>query len=82
MEANITDIEYIVVMYSPYGCELICEASTLVLLLYDLEDLSDDEIETIYRQFANFLLQLFKLEFECISNLDSPTQSSASRYGH
>jgi hypothetical protein len=40
------------------------------------EDLSDDEMETIYRQFANFLLQLlqpFKLDFDHIGNLDSPT---------
>jgi hypothetical protein len=37
------------------------------------EDLSDDEMETIYRQFAGFLLQLFKLDFNYIGNLDSPT---------
>jgi hypothetical protein len=37
------------------------------------EDLEDDEIETIYRQFASFLLQLFKLEFDHIGNLESPT---------
>lgn len=37
------------------------------------EDLSDEEIEIIYRQFASFLLQLFKLDFDYIGNLDSPT---------
>ena len=37
------------------------------------EDLSDDDMEPIYRQFANFLLPLFKLGFDHISNLDSPT---------
>lgn len=37
------------------------------------EDLSDDEMETIYRQFANFLLQLFRLDFDHIGSLDSPT---------
>jgi hypothetical protein len=33
------------------------------------EDISDDMIEIIYRQFANILLQLFQLEFECIGSL-------------
>ncbi|KAK7413883.1 hypothetical protein QQX98_007224 [Neonectria punicea] len=37
------------------------------------DDLSGDEIETIYRQFAVFLLQLFKLNFDHIGSLDSPT---------
>lgn len=37
------------------------------------EDLSDDEMETIYRQFANFLLQLFKLDFDHIGSLESPS---------
>lgn len=37
------------------------------------EDLNDEEIEIIYRQFAKFLLQLFKLDFEQIGSLDSPT---------
>lgn len=37
------------------------------------EDISDDEIETIYRQFASFLLQLFKLDFDHIGSLDCPT---------
>jgi hypothetical protein len=36
------------------------------------EDLSDNEMETIYRQIANFLLQLFKLNFYHIGSLDSP----------
>ncbi|KAH9211811.1 hypothetical protein DL95DRAFT_464505 [Leptodontidium sp. 2 PMI_412] len=37
------------------------------------EDLNDEEIEIIYRQFAKFLLQLLKLDFEQIGSLDSPT---------
>lgn len=37
------------------------------------EDLSDEEMEIIYRQFANFLLQLFKLDFDHIGTLDSST---------
>jgi hypothetical protein len=37
------------------------------------DDLSDREIEIIYRQFANFLLQLFKLDFDYIGNLHSPS---------
>jgi hypothetical protein len=37
------------------------------------DDLSDREIETIYRQFANILVQLFKLDFDHIGNLDSPS---------
>ena len=37
------------------------------------EDLSDDEMETIYKQFANFLLQLFRLDFDHIGSLDSPS---------
>lgn len=37
------------------------------------EDLSDIEMETIYRQFAVFLLQLFKLNFDHIGSLDPPT---------
>jgi len=36
------------------------------------EDISDDDIEIIYRQFANFLLQLFKLDFNRIGSLPSP----------
>lgn len=36
------------------------------------EDLSDDEVEIIYRQISKFLLQLFKLDFDHIGNLDSP----------
>ena len=37
------------------------------------EDLSDDEMETIYKQFANLLLQLFRLDFDHIGSLDSPS---------
>ncbi|KAL5121973.1 hypothetical protein ACEQ8H_000189 [Pleosporales sp. CAS-2024a] len=36
------------------------------------DDLTDTEIATIYRQFTNFLLQLFKLDFDHIGSLDSP----------
>lgn len=35
-------------------------------------DLSDGEMEILYRQVANFLLQLFKLDFDYIGNLASP----------
>lgn len=34
------------------------------------DDLSDGEMEMIYRQFAVFLLQLFKLDFDRVGNLD------------
>lgn len=36
------------------------------------EDISDGDIEVIYRQFANFLLQLFSLDFDSIGSLPSP----------
>ena len=36
------------------------------------EDISDGDIEVIYRQMANFLLQLFKLDFDWIGSLPSP----------
>ncbi|OKL55256.1 hypothetical protein UA08_09477 [Talaromyces atroroseus] len=36
------------------------------------EDIDDSDIEVIYRQFANFLLQLFKLDFDQIGSLPSP----------
>ena len=35
------------------------------------EDISDSDIEVIYRQLANFLLQLFKLDFDQIGSLPS-----------
>lgn len=35
------------------------------------EDISDGDIEVIYRQFANFLLQLFSLDFDSIGSLPS-----------
>jgi aminoglycoside phosphotransferase (APT) family kinase protein len=35
------------------------------------EDISDSDIEVIYRQLANFLLQLFKLDFDRIGSLPS-----------
>lgn len=41
------------------------------------EDLGDAEIETIYRQLAAFLLQLFKLNFDRIGSLDSPVPGSS-----
>ncbi|KAL5362777.1 hypothetical protein BJX96DRAFT_166930 [Aspergillus floccosus] len=36
------------------------------------EDISDGDIEEIYRQMANFLLQLFQLDFGQIRSLPSP----------
>lgn len=36
------------------------------------EDISDSDIEVIYRQMANFLLQLFKLDFDRIGSLPDP----------
>lgn len=36
------------------------------------EDISDGDIETIYRQTATFLLQLFRLDFSQIGSLLSP----------
>jgi aminoglycoside phosphotransferase (APT) family kinase protein len=36
------------------------------------EDISDSDIEVIYRQMANFLLQLFKLDFDRIGSLPPP----------
>jgi len=42
------------------------------------EDISDDKIEAIYRQFANFLLQLFKLDFDRIGSLPWPSDEADS----
>ena len=42
------------------------------------DDLSDSDIEVIYRQLANFLLQLFKLNFDRIGSLPSPQTTSQS----
>lgn len=36
------------------------------------EDISDRDVEYIYRQLANFLLQIFKLDFDQIGSLPSP----------
>ncbi|KAJ9256316.1 hypothetical protein DTO195F2_5892 [Paecilomyces variotii] len=36
------------------------------------ENISDSDIEIIYRQLANFLLQLFKLDFDYIGSLPLP----------
>ena len=36
------------------------------------EDISDNDVEYIYRQMANLLLQLFKLDFEAIGSLMWP----------
>lgn len=36
------------------------------------EDIDESHVEFIYRQFANFLLQLFKLDFDQIGSLPSP----------
>ncbi|KAK4043062.1 phosphotransferase enzyme family protein [Parachaetomium inaequale] len=41
-------------------------------------DISDDDIEALYRQFANFLLQLFKLDFDTIGSLPSPRDGTES----
>jgi hypothetical protein len=42
------------------------------------EDISNDDIEAIYRQFANFLLQLFKLDFNNIGSLPSLSAKAES----
>jgi aminoglycoside phosphotransferase (APT) family kinase protein len=42
------------------------------------EDISDSDIEFIYRQLANFLLQLFKLDFDQIGSLPSPQTEASS----
>jgi hypothetical protein len=49
---------------------LLKDANNGTRLLRD--DLSDKEMETIYRQFANFMVQLFKLDFDYIGNLETP----------
>jgi aminoglycoside phosphotransferase (APT) family kinase protein len=36
------------------------------------DDISDSDIEYIYRQFAQILLKLFQLDFDCIGNLPTP----------
>ena len=36
------------------------------------EDISDSDIEVVYRQLTNFLLLLFKLDFDRIGSLPSP----------
>lgn len=42
------------------------------------EDISDSDIVVIYRQLANFLLQLFKLNFDRIGSLPSPRAEAQS----
>lgn len=42
------------------------------------EDIGDIHIEFVYRQFANFLLQLFKLDFDHIGSLPSPSAEAES----
>lgn len=42
------------------------------------EDISNSEIEFIYRQLANFLLQLFILDFDQIGSLPSPLPTAQS----
>lgn len=42
------------------------------------EDISDGNTEAIYRQFANFLLQLFKLDCDRIGSLPSPSAKAES----
>jgi hypothetical protein len=41
-------------------------------------DISDSDIEFIYRQLANFLLQLFQLDFDRIGSLQSPEAEAPS----
>lgn len=36
------------------------------------DDVSDSDIEYIYRQFAQILLRLFQLDFDCIGSLPTP----------
>ncbi|KGQ02145.1 hypothetical protein PAAG_11098 [Paracoccidioides lutzii Pb01] len=36
------------------------------------EDISDSEVEIAYRQLVNYLLQLFKFDFDCIGSLPWP----------
>jgi len=36
------------------------------------EDVDEKDIECVYRQVANFLLQLFKLDFDRIGSLPTP----------
>lgn len=43
-----------------------------------MKDISDSDIEVIYRQLANFLLQLFKLDFDQIGSLPSPQAEAQS----
>lgn len=40
------------------------------------EDIDDNDIEVIYRQFANFLLQLFMVNFNQIGSLPIPNTES------
>jgi aminoglycoside phosphotransferase (APT) family kinase protein len=42
------------------------------------EDISDSDVEFIYRQMANFLLQLFKSDFDQIGSLPLPGAEAAS----
>lgn len=42
------------------------------------EDISDGDIEVIYKQFASFLLQLFSLNFDSIGSLPAPEAESES----
>jgi hypothetical protein len=42
------------------------------------EGISDSDIEIIYRQLANYLLQLFKLDFDRIGSLPSPRAKAQS----
>lgn len=43
------------------------------------EDISDGELEFIYRQMANFLLQLFQIDFDRIGSLPSPQGEDEAR---
>ncbi|GAA85252.1 phosphotransferase enzyme family protein [Aspergillus luchuensis IFO 4308] len=44
------------------------------------EDISDHDVEIIYRQMAGFLLQLFRLDFEQIGSLPPPPLTEAHRF--
>ncbi|OJZ90609.1 hypothetical protein ASPFODRAFT_56887 [Aspergillus luchuensis CBS 106.47] len=43
-------------------------------------DISDHDVEFIYRQMARFLLQLFRLDFEQIGSLPPPPLTEAHRF--
>lgn len=52
--------------------ELLKDPNADRLTRFMREDIDDDHVEYVYRQCANFMLQLFKLEFDRIGSLPSP----------